>query len=72
METNTPSRSFDQPEEPDWHRAISEAAYFIALRREFKGDHSLDDWLTAEQQVRQLISPDADSWTTNDSAAQDG
>lgn len=36
---------------------ISEAAYFIAEKRRFVGAHSLDDWLTAEQQVRQEITP---------------
>ncbi len=36
---------------------IAEAAYFISEKRGFTGEHSLDDWLTAEQQVRQVISP---------------
>ena len=49
--------SFDPPQEPEWHRMIAEAAYFIAEKRRFVGAHSLDDWLTAEQQVRQVISP---------------
>jgi Protein of unknown function (DUF2934) len=52
-------RSFDPPQEPEWHRMIAEAAYFIAEKRGFVGAHSLDDWLTAEQQVRQAISPQA-------------
>jgi hypothetical protein len=51
-------RSFDPPQEPEWHRMIAEAAYFIAEKRGFVGEHSLDDWLTAERQVRQVISPD--------------
>lgn len=50
-------RSFDPPQEPQWHRMIAEAAYFIAEKRRFIGQHSLDDWLAAEQQVRQVISP---------------
>ena len=49
--------SFDAPQEPEWHRMIAEAAYFISERRGFVGEHSLDDWLAAEQQVRQVISP---------------
>jgi hypothetical protein len=49
--------SFDPPQEPQWHRMIAEAAYFIAEKRRFVGQHSLDDWLAAEQQVRQVISP---------------
>jgi Protein of unknown function (DUF2934) len=48
--------SFDPPQEPEWHRMIAEAAYFISEKRGFVGGHSLDDWLTAEQQVRQVIS----------------
>jgi hypothetical protein len=49
--------SFDPPQEAQWHRMIAEAAYFIAEKRRFTGQHSLDDWLAAEQQVRQVISP---------------
>ena len=69
MDTNAPTKSFDAPKEADWHRAISEAAYYIALKRKFLGEHALDDWLMAEQQVRQVISPDfssdADDHTTS-------
>jgi DUF2934 family protein len=51
------SRSFDPPEEPEWHRAIAEAAYYLAQKRGFAGENALDDWLAAEQQIRQVISP---------------
>lgn len=37
---------------------ISEAAYYLAEKRGFLGEHSLGDWLVAEQQVRQVISPE--------------
>jgi len=47
--------SFHPPQQPEWHRMIAEAAYFIAEKRRFVGEHSLDDWLAAEQQVRQVI-----------------
>jgi hypothetical protein len=50
-------RSFDPPQEPEWHRMIAEAAYYLAEKRGFVGEHSLGDWLAAEQQVRQVISP---------------
>ncbi|HEY6621631.1 MAG TPA: DUF2934 domain-containing protein [Steroidobacteraceae bacterium] len=40
---------------------IAEAAYYLAQRRGFHGKHALDDWLAAEQQVRQAISPVLDS-----------
>ena len=56
--------SFYPPQEPDWHRAIAEAAYYLAEKRGFLGEHSLDDWLAAEQQVRQVISPVFDSEVT--------
>lgn len=36
---------------------IAEAAYYLAQKRGFDGDHSLDDWLAAEQMVRRAISP---------------
>lgn len=45
---------------------IAEAAYYLAQKRGFSGEHALDDWLTAEQQVRQVISPALDSEATID------
>jgi hypothetical protein len=36
---------------------IAEAAYYFAQKRGFDGGHTLDDWLAAEKQVRQVISP---------------
>jgi hypothetical protein len=36
---------------------IAEAAYYLAQKRGFPGEHSLDDWLAAEKQVRRVISP---------------
>jgi hypothetical protein len=64
-------RSFDPPEEPVWHRMIAESAYYLAERRGFQGGHSLDDWLEAEQQVRQMISPMLESEATMDATHQD-
>jgi hypothetical protein len=58
------SRSFDPPEEPEWHRAIAEAAYYLAQKRGFTGENALDDWLAAEQEIRQVISPIVGSGTT--------
>jgi Protein of unknown function (DUF2934) len=43
---------------------IAEAAYYLAQRRQFVGEHALEDWLSAEQQVRQVISPVVDSEAT--------
>ena len=43
---------------------IAEAAYYLAQKRGFSGEHSLEDWLAAEQQVRQVISPILDSEVT--------
>ncbi|MEO7208279.1 MAG: DUF2934 domain-containing protein [Steroidobacteraceae bacterium] len=40
---------------------IAEAAYYLAQKRGFPDKHALDDWLAAEQQMRQLISPILDS-----------
>lgn len=40
---------------------IAVAAYFLAEQRGFAAGGSLDDWLRAEQQIRELISaPGAD------------
>jgi Protein of unknown function (DUF2934) len=50
------SPSFHPPAEPDWHRMISEAAYYCAERRGFEQGHALEDWLAAEDQVRAAIS----------------
>jgi hypothetical protein len=51
----TKSHSFDPPQEPEWHRMISEAAYYLAEKRGFIGEHALDDWLAAERLVRKII-----------------
>jgi hypothetical protein len=64
-------RSFDAPQEPEWHRMIAEAAYYLAEKRGFRGEDSLCDWLAAEQQVRQVISPIFDPEATmNDTTRQ--
>jgi hypothetical protein len=34
------------------HEAIAKAAYFLAQARGFEPGHELDDWLLAEQQLR--------------------
>jgi Protein of unknown function (DUF2934) len=69
--SDTQRRSFDPPEEPEWHRMIAEAAYYLAQKRGFLGQGALDDWLEAEQQVRQVISPTVDSEVTmNDTTRQ--
>jgi Protein of unknown function (DUF2934) len=34
---------------------ISEAAYYLAEKRGFIGEHALDDWLAAERLVRKII-----------------
>jgi hypothetical protein len=49
--------TFDPPAEPEWHRMISEAAYFRAQQRAFEAGHALDDWLAAEREVKEMISP---------------
>ena len=66
----TKPSSFYPPEEPEWHRMIAEAAYYLAEKRGFPGEHSLDDWLAAEQQVRHAISPDPSEGTMNDTTGK--
>ena len=38
---------------------ISVAAYYLAERRDFAAGQSLDDWLRAEEQIKQSIKPGA-------------
>jgi Protein of unknown function (DUF2934) len=57
LSPETQPRSFDSPQEPEWHRMIAEAAYYLAQKRGFTGENTLDDWLAAEQETRQVISP---------------
>ena len=64
-------RPFDWPQEPEWHRMIAEAAYYLAQKRGFTGENALDDWLTAEQEIRQVISPTvASEAPMNDTTSQ--
>ena len=49
------SQSFDAPEEAQWHRMISIAAYYRAEKRDFADGHALEDWLTAEAQIKSLM-----------------
>jgi hypothetical protein len=48
-------RSFSPPAEPEWHRMISEAAYYFAQKRQFTAGGALDDWLRAEVAIRDSL-----------------
>jgi hypothetical protein len=48
--------SFDPPMESEWHRMISEAAYFLAEKRGFEPGRALDDWLAAELEVKEVLA----------------
>ena len=50
------SDGFDPPMEPDWHRMISEAAYFLAEKRGFEPGQALHDWLEAELEVKARLA----------------
>jgi hypothetical protein len=50
-------RRIGSPREVVKERMISEAAYYLAQKRGFRGESTLDDWLAAEQEIRQVISP---------------
>jgi hypothetical protein len=50
------SSSFEPPMEAQWHRMISEAAYYLAEKRGFQPGKAMDDWLAAELQVRHLLT----------------
>ena len=47
---------------------IAEAAYYLAQKRGFRGEHSLEDWLAAEEQIRQAISPLDSEATMNETS----
>jgi hypothetical protein len=53
----TQSRSFGAPAEAEWHRMISEAAYYLAARRNFVPGSELEDWLAAEAAAKDFLSP---------------
>jgi hypothetical protein len=50
--------NFYPPMEPEWHRMISEAAYFLAEKRSFQPGRTLGDWLEAELQVKRALAGD--------------
>ena len=52
----TKSSSFEPPMEADWHRMISEAAYYLAERRGFRAGKAIDDWLEAELLVKDMLT----------------
>jgi hypothetical protein len=53
--------SFDAPAEADWHRMISEAAYYRALRREFSAQSALEHWIAAEREIKDLLTRESDA-----------
>ena len=46
-------------QEADWHRRISEAAYYRSQRKEFSGESALENWIAAETEVKALLSAEA-------------
>jgi hypothetical protein len=57
----TKSTDFDPPMESEWHRMISEAAYFLAEKRNFAPGGAISDWLEAELQVKKALAGDQQS-----------
>ena len=54
----TKSADFLPPMESEWHRMISEAAYFLAEKRNFEPGGAMNDWLEAELQVKKALAGD--------------
>ena len=50
------TRSFAPPAEAEWHRMISEAAFYLAEKRGFTSGHALEDWLAAEALIKQRLA----------------
>lgn len=42
--------------EDELRRRVAEAAYYLAERRGFEPGHDVDDWLEAEQQVKDELT----------------
>ena len=59
-------RSFSPPAEAEWHRMISEAAYYLAETRRFAAGAALEDWLRAEDAVREVLVPSLQSMDGSD------
>jgi hypothetical protein len=55
--------SFEPPMESEWHRMISEAANFLAEKRDFEPGRTLSDWLEAELQVKKVLAGDQNAST---------
>jgi hypothetical protein len=53
----TQAHSFNPPSEAEWHRMISEAAYYLAEKRGFVAGYALADWLAAEAAIKETLSP---------------
>ena len=49
--------TFEKPAEADWHRMISETAYYRAERRGFAAGYEHEDWVWAEEEVRKILAP---------------
>lgn len=56
MEKQGPPSGFNAPEEAEWHRQISEAAYHLAEKRNFEPGAELDDWLAAEAAAKDFLA----------------
>jgi hypothetical protein len=50
--------------ESDWHRMISEAAYYLAQKRGFSAGSAVEDWLLAELQIKEILSGRQDTGRT--------
>jgi hypothetical protein len=49
--------STQNPAPEDYQRQVAEAAYYRALARGFQGGDPVDDWLQAEQEIRNKSNP---------------
>lgn len=55
--TRLESKSGAEPPSGDiLHEMIAEAAYFLAQRRAFAGNHAMEDWLEAQDQVNSMLA----------------
>jgi hypothetical protein len=57
--TSANTQAFVPPAESEWHRRISEAAYYRSQKPELSGESVLDNWIAAELEVKVQLSAEA-------------
>ena len=57
--TQEPAPQGAETSTEEWYRLVAVAAYLRAEVRGFEGGSALDDWLTAEAELKRTVAPQA-------------